>query len=470
MTFQVRIQNLGKLADATVRVGPLTVLAGVNSTGKTFFSKSLYSVFRAANDDHVQAVLRNRMRVVQNYMARVVSPEMREMREEPAPLCPPDVLTEFSYSLVGMETAAKACSRGLAKEEFSSRMGISFPALQKAADNMKSAYERVASSAAHHARKWGANADFLPYMTRAVDSLHQLGGMNGERLTVAGLQHGVEERLLLNFQVTEFSALVNDLDARPFIQIDGVGEAVIQPDDHVTLDISPDGMRRLLGFSKAIYLESPMMWKLRIALEDSRDAAREALGTGRFRMNGVPESFYDLAKALRGEFSGEVAFPEVRQALTSDRVIGGNIRHDDHGLYFEGNDDRVFGLPTLSLGVTNLGILAMLIERKLVDKGTFLFIDEPESNLHPAWQTEMVRALFDLARGGVNVVLATHSVDIVKYLEVHAKEKPEDKNLIALNHFTHDGVTGGDADFEDQLSAIQAELTRPFHKLYMRGL
>ena len=49
MLFQVHIQNLGKLADATVRVSPLTVLAGVNNTGKTFFSKFLYSVLDAVN-------------------------------------------------------------------------------------------------------------------------------------------------------------------------------------------------------------------------------------------------------------------------------------------------------------------------------------------------------------------------------------------------------------------------------------
>ena len=52
MTFQVRIQNLGKLADATVRVGDLTVLAGVNNTGKSFFSKgALCPFFTSMNAD-----------------------------------------------------------------------------------------------------------------------------------------------------------------------------------------------------------------------------------------------------------------------------------------------------------------------------------------------------------------------------------------------------------------------------------
>ena len=474
MLFQVRIQNLGKLVDANVRVGPLTVLAGVNNTGKSFCSKALYSVLRAGSDNHVRVVFQNLLRVVQNYLARIISPEMRE-REEPAPLCPPNLLTDFSYSLVGMESASKACSIALANEAFSSRMEMRFPEFEKAADTMKSAYEQMASSADHHARKWGANADFLPYMASAVDSLHKLGGMNGKQLIVAGLHHAMEERLLLNFQISEMLALVNDLDVRPFIKIDGIGEVIIQPDDYVTFDASTDGVSRLLGFSNALYLESPMMWRLRTALEDSRDFASfagSALSTEKFRINGVSESFYDLVTSLRGEFSGKIPFPEIQQALTSDKIIGGNIRCDAHGgFYFEENGDRIFKLSTTSLGVTNLGILALLIEKKLVDKGTFLFIDEPESNLHPAWQVAMTEALWELARGGVNVVIATHSVDILKRLEIYAKEKDtkEDAaNLIAVNHFQRDGTvqSGGVEKIRD----IKRDLSAPFFKLYKRGL
>ena len=471
MTFQVRIQNLGKLADANVRVGPLTVLAGVNNTGKSFCSKALYSVLRAGSDNHVRVVFQNLLRVVQNYMARIISPEMRE-REEPVPLCPPNLLTDFSYSLVGMESASKACSIVLANEAFFSRMEMRFPEFEKAADKMKSAYEQMASSADHYARKWGANADFLPYMASAVDSLHKLGGMNGKQLIVAGLHHAMEERLLLNFQVSEMLALVNDLDVRPFIGIDGIGEIIIQPDDSVTFDASTDGVSRLLGFSNALYLESPMMWRLQTALEDSRDFAGRALHAERFRINGVPEFFYDLVASLRGEFSGRITFPEIQQFLTSDKIIGGNIRCDDHGgFYFEENGDRVFKLSTTSLGVTNLGILALLIEKKLVDKGTFLFIDEPESNLHPEWQVAMTEALWELARGGVNVVIATHSVDILKRLEIYAEEKDtkEDaKNIIAVNHFRRDGTvqSGG----VEKIVDVQEDLSAPFFELYKRGL
>ena len=64
-------------------------------------------------------------------------------------------------------------------------------------------------------------------------------------------------------------------------------------------------------------------------------------------------------------------------------------------------------MPVTAMGIANLGILALLIERKVLDKGSFIFIDEPEAHLHPAWQVVMAEALFDLSRQGANVVLAS---------------------------------------------------------------
>ena len=98
-----------------------------------------------------------------------------------------------------------------------------------------------------------------------------------------------------------------------------------------------------------------------------------------------------------------------------------------------------------------------------------LFIDEPEAHLHPAWQVIMAETLFELAKGGVHVVIATHSIDVLKWLEVHVKENPEDKELIALNRFPVQSQrdTG---NFDDEMAEILEELTEPFSKTFFRGI
>ncbi|MYD31826.1 MAG: ATP-binding protein [Nitrospira sp. SB0675_bin_23] len=164
-----------------------------------------------------------------------------------------------------------------------------------------------------------------------------------------------------------------------------------------------------------------------------------------------------------------MAFPAVYERLTSSDVIGGKMAISETGNLSFHENGRNFSLPVTAMGIANLGILALLIERKILDKGSFLFIDEPEAHLHPAWQVIMAETLFELSRQGMNVVIATHSADILKWLEVHVKKNPDDEQLVELNQFPVNGREV-DEDFEIRIAAIKQELTKPFSNLYLEGL
>ena len=215
---------------------------------------------------------------------------------------------------------------------------------------------------------------------------------------------------------------------------------------------------------------------MKIALEDTRDYPVHF--GDRERLSGVPGYFYDLARALKYEYTGDMAFSDVYERLTDENVMGGKIAISETGnLSFQENGNN-FSLPVTAMGIANLGILALLIERKVLDKGTFLFIDEPEAHLHPAWQVVMAESLFELSRQGVNVVIATHSADILQWLDVHVKKKPDDEQLIALNQFSVTGFKHSSAgredkaeeDFETKMGKIMHELTKPFSDLYIEGI
>ena len=93
-----------------------------------------------------------------------------------------------------------------------------------------------------------------------------------------------------------------------------------------------------------------------------------------------------------------------------------------------------------------------------------------EANLHPSWQVEIARTLFELSRLGVNVLITTHSDEILKFIEVKTGENPESKKLVELNHFSSDGVNNYEDDFDSNLAKIKEELTGPYASLYFAGL
>ena len=53
MKFDIDIKNFGKIKNAKVNIRPFTIIAGPNSSGKSFVTKALYSFFNTINNDHV---------------------------------------------------------------------------------------------------------------------------------------------------------------------------------------------------------------------------------------------------------------------------------------------------------------------------------------------------------------------------------------------------------------------------------
>ena len=174
-------------------------------------------------------------------------------------------------------------------------------------------------------------------------------------------------------------------------------------EDELRLELGSIAFGSLLETSNVVYLESPIYWKLFTPLQELRRFAtsrHRARGTA---LTGVPDYFYDLAESLTYEYTEEMAYPEIHRWLVDD-IIGGKVSVSELGEMSFEEAGRSYPLSTVATGVANIGVLAMLIERKVIDRGTMLFIDEPEAHLHTAWQAVMADALFRLATEGVNVV------------------------------------------------------------------
>ena len=459
MAHELKIKNIGKLADAKIRIGQFTVFAGPNNTGKSFVSKTLYSLFDAMNANHADVYIKNLTRPVMGHLNRL----LRRVDSEDSPA---DSLVE---QIKKLETLVKNSSIGDIEE-----LEESIPEIANIAKNMVTEYRAGRPSLESMLKK----EDFFPkqymkdvfngieqYLTALAESLRDTSARD---IIVSGIEYKIRQNLLQNFQIPNLSKLRGKEEAKSEIDMGDFGEFGFSNGD-VYFNITSVWLHQLQQYSNVIYLESPVYWKLKNALENLRIDPRY-LRTQRERLSGVPGYFYDLASALKYQYTGDMAFPDLYDKLTGKDIIGGKIAISESGdLSFQENG-RSFSLPVTAMGVANIGILALLIERKVLNENSVLFIDEPEAHLHPAWQVYMAEILFELAKGGVNVVIATHSADILKWLEVHIKKNPDDESLVALNKFPYDGGETDEQDFGDKIAAIKQELTKPFADLYTAGL
>jgi hypothetical protein len=118
------------------------------------------------------------------------------------------------------------------------------------------------------------------------------------------------------------------------------------------------------------------------------------------------DSFAKSRKQLEAMFQGRVLF------------------EDQQWLYRQGNSR--FSIHSTAEGIKKIAILDTLLGNRFLTPGSVIFIDEPESALHPTAIVELLDILHMLAEQGMQIFMATHSYYVVKkmLLIAHRNQLP----------------------------------------------
>lgn len=137
-------------------------------------------------------------------------------------------------------------------------------------------------------------------------------------------------------------------------------------------------------------------------------------------------------------------------------AIGGAIELDKNGRFYLKNQQGRFEMPLVAEGQRKLGMLARLIATGvLINKG-FLFWDEPEANLNPLLIKKVAQSLVSLSKTGIQIFLATHSLFLLRELEILMAERQnmEIKSRFFGLHLSDDCVVVKQGDAIDEIGDI----------------
>lgn len=112
-------------------------------------------------------------------------------------------------------------------------------------------------------------------------------------------------------------------------------------------------------------------------------------------------------------------------------------------------------------GHRKLAAAAMLLANESIQPGDTLLWDEPEANLNPKLLAFLADWLADLAAAGVQVILSTHSLFLLRAFEIARKTKPGLPVRFFALHHGPEGVLCESADdllSVRHLSSLDAEL------------
>ena len=147
------------------------------------------------------------------------------------------------------------------------------------------------------------------------------------------------------------------------------------------------------------------------------------------------------------------------------KLIGGKVEEESGRFYLAAPDQPRLEMNLVAEGMRKFATLYKLLASGTLTPETTLFWDEPEANLNPALLKEMAVVLTDLAQAGFQIILATHSLFLMKELYLLSRQR---KQLV--RYFGLYAGEKGDVQVEKQddfmqlqhIAAIDAELAQTF--------
>lgn len=135
------------------------------------------------------------------------------------------------------------------------------------------------------------------------------------------------------------------------------------------------------------------------------------------------KTFYDLVKALDRPLLKDISnIKEMNSAL--ENILDGEIIQENGEFLLKRKKDgrKVFS-SMMAEGLRKIGTLSYLLKNNSLSNESILIWDEPEANLNPKNIQKIAKLLVALERFGVQIFIATHSLFLIKEIEILKKDE-----------------------------------------------
>lgn len=467
MRIDVNINNLGKIKQAKIGIRPITLITGPNGTGKSFFTKSLYSILNVINKDVYLIRITHLISVAKVYID-AMGTNLSYPGEADA--------VAFHYLKTGLDELQKKIN--FASENLKIQEYLNFTEnCNEDVEKLISFFEQYIQSLANKLTKLDSiklHSDSLSKNLTTLNSALKNSLSHYNQLLGDSLNNEIKD----NFQISDLQDLISFGETTTKISVDELIELQFSKGTfHFSL--GEDFINEVSSLSRVVFFESPAYWKVRDALKSAQEKSNFPLFLKKEvnkKLTGVPKYFYDLDEALREGVKSSSSNSIFNDAVDNLKIeLGGEFVFNGDNLIFKDKESgKEISKNLISFGMTNIGMIHSLLKSNVISPGSFVFIDEPETNLHPRWQVLLMNVLIELAQHNVNIVIATHSLDMLKALEVGLRRNnpPLNDEFISVHYFDTDGSL---FDFEssepiNQLLEARQELNSSYESLYFEGV
>lgn len=437
--------NIGKINQAAIKLNKFTVLCGKNGIGKSFFSKSLFLLYKTIyeHEDWVYIEIERKFINIIETISRIL----------------------FYFSKRSSFKLPIKTELRLFRKKFFLYLEEKEPErLLKILEEIKKLIKEIENNLTDTEKQLIFDIPLIDKKTQTLSILNKT--VNSLENLLRSLKEDSYDILQKSFDYFIKSIFKDQLckyDTNISKIILGSNYLEIKNNKTVNLHCSELLDKKI----NILFIESPFI--LEIFEQLGRLTQRHYLlaPKRRYEKYRLPYHIEDLINQIR-EF--EKFLDEDTDLLKKiEEIIQGKFKYNPlkEEIYFQENSHDIPTLNTAS-GVLTFGVLHLLLQSGAFDENTILIFEEPETNLHPEWQVKIVEILKALMEEkGVQIFLTTHSPFIVKAVEVLALEDKNFKKNLSINLLYEDGESM--CDFEESIEKIYDQLLGPFSNLMFRG-
>ena len=451
------IENMGNIDKATVTIKPLTIIAGENSTGKTFITKSLYTILDSVYKNHffneflkVHIQLENSI----TYFYDNINPVLKDSNfytkyTELKNQIETDVLYELSKCKLNKQSEILKKHNDLIKwlELVISNYTedrLSLKKFQKYNYELNEINDKLEI--------------FLAIISKHSDVI------------IDNISSSLNEGLKKNFQITNLNSLIQQGKLKKLkLKLDNLGSITIENNESIQFDLSTDGIEEIQDVENIVFFDSPVYIKIRRALQKGQNNRFGIIKDEDKYLKGYPQYLDKLYNFIDKEYIDKSEFNLISQEI--QEVINGSFSVSKSGdIQYTDKANNIMPLSLTAMGISNIGLIDLLLRNNVINKGSFLIMDEPEVHLHPEWQVVLANILYKIAKQGANIIIATHSLDFLKAFEVLLKNEEENaEDIISINKMPFDEDFSKLSEIE-KVDTILDDLSRPYNELYLQDI
>lgn len=418
--MQITLRNVNKIREGIVNLNGLTVIAGVNDSGKSTVGKMLFSLVKAIyNAKHY-----NENRMLRNFSLQVSALyRMLSIADlNLVALSLPDKQREFMQILSGFDDEA-----------------LSF---------VKAIEEKL------------NNVDVVPRYRANI--MRHIDNIKDMLISGRDPETRFEKELLMSLKaefksdITSYGAEVAEVE---FAENDKAAPMHFSIKDNTILVASKLKMSDI-NIEDATFVESPLYLQMIDTLAQARTFKDNNLT---FRAQGLRTSYInyhaqDMAQKLDAYREIDMTDMFFHHEDVSE-VTGGRFAYDTNKkalLWIK--DGKSYAPINVASGIKSFGVIQMLLETGAINENSILIWDEPENHLHPEWQLLFARLLVQLAQRGIPILLSSHSPYFIQAIRFYSHKT-------SLQEYVRYYMAEEQSDGLSVIEDVSNDLNRVFAKL-----